>query len=121
MRAGAGPCLTCRDGDGRAGYIHPHPTALGRQNRAQRLDFTVNRRMTSIAAWDAWLDCMSERQIAERIGVSHPTVSSWVEDSRKRPDYYQPPASRQHFDVWNFPTDGTASGQGGTFTRARPF
>lgn len=52
--------------------------------------------------YDLWLDCLSERDIAERVGITHPTVSDWVEEKRKSAEFFQPPDSRQHFDVWNF-------------------
>jgi hypothetical protein len=57
-------------------------------------------------AWDLWLDCLSERQIAERIGVVQKTINNWVSNYRTDPRFTQPPESRQHFDVWQFGTDG---------------
>ena len=30
-----------------------------------------------------------------------PTISGWVEENRQLPIFYQPPESRQHFDVWH--------------------
>lgn len=61
-------------------------------------------------AWDAWLDCRSERSIAEEIGVTHPTVGEWVEGKRTSAEFFQAPESRQHFDVWQFPTTDRESG-----------
>jgi hypothetical protein len=54
------------------------------------------------AAWDAWLDGLSERAVAERIGVPRDTVHGWLVEKRKDPLFNQPPDSRQHFDVWTF-------------------
>ena len=53
------------------------------------------------AAWDAWLDCKSYRDIAENIGVEHPTVMDWCGKFAQNCENL-PPESRQHFDVWNF-------------------
>jgi hypothetical protein len=53
-------------------------------------------------AWDLWLDCLSTREIAEQVGITHPTVSEWVEEIGKDSKFFQPPDSRQHFDVWQF-------------------
>ena len=63
-------------------------------------------------AWDLWLDCLSERQIAETVGVTQPTVGEWVKEKVKSDEFFQPPESRQHFDVWQFATaDKTAGAQ----------
>jgi DNA modification methylase len=51
-------------------------------------------------AWDLWLDCLEQKIIAAEIGVSEGTISEWF-SSRKSADS-EPPASRQHFDVWTF-------------------
>lgn len=61
-------------------------------------------------AWDMWLDCCSEQAIAEAVGVSQKTISNWISNSRNLPEFTKPPESRQHFDVWQFPTaDGDSS------------
>jgi hypothetical protein len=57
------------------------------------------------ASWqhfDLWLDCRTEREIAEEIGITQPTVGEWLKEKRQMADFFQPPASWQHFDVWNF-------------------
>jgi hypothetical protein len=63
-------------------------------------------------AWEIWLDCWSERAIGEEIGVAHETVSNWLAKKRQMPEFSQPPASLQHFDIWDFakldPTAGSA-------------
>lgn len=60
-------------------------------------------------AWDLWLDCLTQPDIAKTVGVDKATVSRWVADSNAL-DFATPPESRQHFDVWNFQTsDGTSS------------
>jgi len=51
-------------------------------------------------AWDLWLDGLSERAIAEQLGVVHSTVAAWVAENASASIFGQPPASRQHFDVW---------------------
>lgn len=54
-------------------------------------------------AWDLWLDCMSEREIAKVLEVDHKTVGAWVGESAQTCGN-SPPESRQHFDVWQFGT-----------------
>jgi len=53
-------------------------------------------------AWDLWLDCLTEQAIADDIGVDQATVSRWIMQKRKDPDLHNPPASRQHFNIWQF-------------------
>ena len=64
-------------------------------------------------AWDMWLDCHIQEQIARIIGVDQGTVSRWLMQFRKSAELHKPPDSRQHFDVWDFHTasedDGTPS------------
>lgn len=62
-------------------------------------------------AWEMWLDSASEREIVEQVGVTQPTVNEWVKEKRAGAEFYQPPASRQHFDVWSF---GKADDDAGT-------
>jgi hypothetical protein len=51
---------------------------------------------------DLWLDCLSERDVAERVGVEQKTINNWVSKKRTDSEFTQPSTSRQHFDVWNF-------------------
>lgn len=60
-------------------------------------------------AWDLWLDCQSTREIESAIGVDHDTAAGWLSEQRKDAGFRQPPASRQHFDVWNFQAGGDSS------------
>jgi hypothetical protein len=53
-------------------------------------------------AWDLWLDCLSEREIAKLLDRDHTTIGDWVGDFRRTAEFHQPPESRQHFDVWQF-------------------
>ncbi len=53
-------------------------------------------------AWDLWLDCLSEHDVADAIDVPRTTVQSWLDEQRKSADFVRAPESRQHFDVWNF-------------------
>jgi hypothetical protein len=58
-----------------------------------------------------WLDCHSQRTIAERIGAEFPaftdvtqqTVGNWINKNAADAGNLLP-ASRQHFDVWQFAT-----------------
>jgi DNA-binding XRE family transcriptional regulator len=85
--------LNCRDVT-TTSQGSPHTRACGST-------FELSRRRDNL-----WLDCLSERQIAEKLDVTQPTINAWVIEKRKDARIYQPPDSRQHFDVWNFGTDG---------------
>lgn len=51
-----------------------------------------------------WLDCFTQEQIADVIGVDHTTVGEWIlgEKGKLSEIPNTPPESRQHFDVWDF-------------------
>lgn len=70
------------------------------------------------AAWDAWLDCRDQQDIADEIGVDKATMSRWLQE-RKSAEM-QPPTSRQHFDVWSFQTAGDDAGTGSYFGKMPP-
>lgn len=53
-------------------------------------------------AWDLWLDCYSYRQISEEMAIDDKTVASWCAEFSANAVFSAPPASWQHFDVWNF-------------------
>jgi hypothetical protein len=53
-------------------------------------------------AWDLWLDCREQKDIADEIGVSEATVSGWFKERRSAE--IEPADSIQHFDVWQFAT-----------------
>ena len=57
-------------------------------------------------AWDLWLDCWDQAAIAEKTGLSQPTISRLIQN-RIDPEMNKPPASRQHFDVWSWQTPET--------------
>lgn len=57
-------------------------------------------------AIDLWLDCWPQQRIADDIGVDQKTVSNWLGDFQSIGEFLEPPASRQHFDIWQFGTDG---------------
>jgi hypothetical protein len=54
--------------------------------------------------WGLWLDCLTQQQIADEIGIDKATVSRWLDELQngRAAELQQPPASRQHFDVWSF-------------------
>jgi hypothetical protein len=54
------------------------------------------------AAWDLWLDCLTERAIAAEIGVAQETIGNWVTSFRNDPDLHSAPTSRKHIDIWQF-------------------
>lgn len=59
-------------------------------------------------AWDLWLDCCEQTEIASDIGVDPATISRWLQE--RKSSEMQPPESRQHFDIWQFPTTDRESG-----------
>lgn len=61
-------------------------------------------------AFDLWLDGMSYREIGESINADHTVVGDWVLEKRNSAEFQQAPESRQHFDVWQFPTTDRESG-----------
>lgn len=70
-------------------------------------------------AWDLWLECQSERDIAEQVlgdREKRPTIQSWLDEKRKSAEFIQPPESRQHFDIWQFQT---ADKDAGSLARRR--
>jgi hypothetical protein len=71
-------------------------------------------------AWDLWLDCHSYRQIGEIMGVDHKTIADWCGEFSAKADFSPPPASRQHFDVWQFQTADKDSGQQSYFGAVPP-
>lgn len=71
-------------------------------------------------AWDLWLDCATQTEIAEQIGVEQQTVSNWLQKSAELRDLVEPPESRQHFDVWQFATADKDAGQQSYFGAIPP-
>lgn len=72
------------------------------------------------AAWDLWLDCKSYREIAAELGgPDEDTVGRWVSAKVQDCQNADAPDSRQHFDVWTFPTADDA-GTGSYFGRMPP-
>jgi predicted XRE-type DNA-binding protein len=70
----------------------------------------AEKRAIQERAWDLYLNCFSQREIAESIGVSQPTVKEWLDRKSADADFLSPPESRQHFDVWQFATTDRESG-----------
>lgn len=69
--------------------------------------------------WDMWLDCVGQQDIATDLDVDPATISRWLQERRSAE--LQAPESRQHFDVWQFPTtDREAGGQQSYFGAVPP-
>jgi hypothetical protein len=57
-----------------------------------------------------WLDCLSQRDIADIIGrefpafvgLDHKTIGNWAGEKAAIAANSPPPDSRQHFDIWQF-------------------
>lgn len=56
-------------------------------------------------AWDLHLDCWTQQAIADEIATSQQNVANWVQKREQDSGFCNPPASRQHFDVWSFTSD----------------
>lgn len=80
----------------------------------------AEKRAARDRAWDFHLNCLSQREIAEQVGVTQPTVKDWVDKKSADADYLSPPESRQHFDVWQFQTADKDSGQQSYFGAVPP-
>jgi hypothetical protein len=69
-------------------------------------------------AWDLWLNCCSEREIAAETGIPPVTVHDWLSARISNElDFRAPPESRQHFDIWQFQS---ADGESSYFGRMPP-
>jgi hypothetical protein len=99
-------------GDGRKQYfvklLSISERTVETYSEAARKDEKLQQENT---AKDMWLDCYTQEQIAEKVGVGRKTIDDWIGGFRKLADFANPPESRQHFDVWNFkiPADNNSS------------
>jgi hypothetical protein len=72
-------------------------------------------------AWSLWLDCMSIRAIAAEIrGPDEDTIGRWLSAKTANAEFAEPPASRQHFDIWQFATADKDMGQQSYFGALPP-
>lgn len=61
-------------------------------------------------AWDMWLDCGTQQQIADELDIPQRTISNWISKFTMDSKFTNPPDSRQHFDIWQFSkADGDSS------------
>ena len=72
------------------------------------------------AAWDRWLNCETQERVAKAVGVSVGTVNNWLSEIQSVGNLNEPPESRQHFDVWSFPTTSDDAGTGSYFGKMPP-
>jgi len=81
----------------------------------------AEKRQQQEKAWDLWLDCASQPDIAEMLGTSQQNISNWVQNRERSSEICDPPESRQHFDIWQFAsTDRDAGGQQSYFGAVPP-
>ena len=71
-------------------------------------------------AWDLWLDCVEQKDIAVSVGVSEASVSGWFKERKSALSESDAPESRQHFDVWQFATTNKDSGSQSYFGAIPP-
>jgi hypothetical protein len=80
----------------------------------------TEKRLQQDKAWDLWLDCVPQTEIAEQLGVPQPTISGWVSKREQGSEVNSPPDSRQHFDVWSFQTSDKDDGNQSYFGALPP-
>lgn len=64
-------------------------------------------------AWNLWLDCWTERAIAEEVlgdEEKHQNINNWLAKKRQGVANLPAPKSAQHFDVWSFGKADTSAG-----------
>jgi DNA modification methylase len=72
-------------------------------------------------AWDLWLDCLSIRDIAKLVdGPNEDTIGKWISEKSANTDFSDAPASRQHFDIWQFNSSDKDAGQQSYFGALPP-
>jgi hypothetical protein len=86
-------------------------------------------------AWQLWLDCYSDRQIAEQLGIDRETAGKWLDGGKSANAENPPlaaksakadktnlnaPKSRQHFDIWEFQKSDGDDGDPNYFGRMPP-
>ena len=78
------------------------------------------RKQQQEKAWDLWLDCKSEREIGNELGVTQQSVNGWLNKFAADAGNLSPPESRQHFDVWSFQTSDKTAGNQSYFGACPP-
>lgn len=80
-------------------------------------------------AWELWLDCLTQDQIAEHIGEPRKTISNWVSGQNDRLSQMaivpgesdeRPWGNVQHFDIWQFATADKGDGAQSYFGAVPP-
>ena len=75
---------------------------------------TREKEKQKAAAWDLWLNCLTEQEIADTIKVPQRTIHDWLSENGQLAEFAQPPHATndkpwgvvQHFDVWSFQNGG---------------
>jgi DNA modification methylase len=80
------------------------------------------KRTAQAKAWDMWLDCRTQQDIADELGDGNTrqTVSNWLQNMADLPEFANPPESRQHFDIWQFSTADKDAGNQSYFGAMPP-
>jgi hypothetical protein len=60
-------------------------------------------------AWNLWLECKNDSQIGRELSVDSETAKTLRSDFSASADFSEPPPSRQHFDIWQFPKSDSES------------
>ena len=86
------------------------------------------RRMQRERAWQLWLECHTQNEIAELLGELQQTISNWIQKRESDSRFCRPPGATdkqlwgvvQHFDVWSFAQADDDAGQPSIFGRLPP-
>lgn len=62
----------------------------------------TERQQKQDEAWELWLDCVPQTEIAKQLGQTRQTIGNWVQKREQSSEICTHPDSRQDFDVWSF-------------------
>lgn len=68
-------------------------------------------------AWDEWLNCHDQSEIADDLGVTQQTISNWLQEMTKSSNFVQPPDPHMAFDMWSY---GKYTGDSEYFGKLHP-
>jgi hypothetical protein len=81
---------------------------------------SAEKRAQQERAWDLHLNCLSDVEIGKQLGVSDKTAKQYRSEFSAYADFSEPPASRQHFDIWQFAIADRDAGQQSYFGAVPP-
>ena len=84
------------------------PTTLEKYLREAK---ATEKQRQKESLWDRWLNCEwdSYKAAADALSITDKTVKLWISEFSDQSEISEPPASRQRFDLWNFPMSDSES------------